>query len=46
MSQLRPHLKLENFIEQVQQQMELGYQLAYITEQDAIMGAAGFNLAI
>lgn len=45
MSQLRPHLKSENFTAQIEQQIELGYRLAYITEQDVIMGVAGFNLA-
>lgn len=43
MSQLRPHLNLENFIEQVQQQIKSGYQLVYITENNVIIGLAGFN---
>jgi len=45
MSQLRPHLNLENFTDQVQQQMKTAYQLAYVMEQDVIMGVVGFYLA-
>ena len=45
MSQLRPHLKSDNFIAQIEQQRQLGYRLAYITEEEEIMGVAGFKLA-
>ena len=32
MSQLRPHLPADNFVQQVQTQMTTGYQLAYIKD--------------
>ncbi len=44
MSQLRSHLQADNFVQQVQTQMETGYQLAYIHDEQ-VVGVAGFNLA-
>jgi GNAT superfamily N-acetyltransferase len=43
MSQLRSHLLADNFVQQVQTQMETGYQLAYIHDQQ-VVGVAGFNI--
>ncbi len=41
MSQLRSHLKVDNFVTQIQAQMASGYRLAYITETE-VVGVAGF----
>jgi GNAT superfamily N-acetyltransferase len=43
-SQLRSHLVADDFVPQVQAQMEQGYQLAYIHDTQ-VLGAAGFNIA-
>src|SRR5688500_11017698 len=39
---LRPHLKREAFVEQVQQMMEEGYRMIYISEGDKPVAFAGF----
>jgi GNAT superfamily N-acetyltransferase len=44
MSQLRSHLWADNFVQQVQTQMETGYQLAYIHDAQVI-GVAGFEIS-
>ena len=44
-SQLRPHLNADEFVDLIQQQIALGYQLAYVTEQDLIVGIGGFHIA-
>jgi GNAT superfamily N-acetyltransferase len=44
MSQLRSHFPSDDFVQQVQTQMQTGYQLAYIYEQQ-IVGVAGFEIA-
>lgn len=44
MSQLRSHLLADNFVQQVQTQMETGYQLAYIHDAQVI-GVAGFEIS-
>ena len=44
MVQLRSHLKLDDFVQQVQQLISEGYQLAYLSEQDVVIGLAGFRL--
>ena len=44
MSQLRLHLKADNFIQQVRSQMTAGYQLAYISDRQVVV-VAGFNIA-
>ncbi len=44
MQQLRPHLaSQEAFIEQVQRQLEEGYQLAYIEQGGQVKAVAGFR---
>lgn len=43
MFQLRPHLIAEDFVRQVEIQMNAGYQLAYICDRE-VVGAAGFNI--
>jgi GNAT superfamily N-acetyltransferase len=40
---LRPHLKKEKFVEQVQQMMEEGYQMVYISEDEKPVAFAGFR---
>jgi GNAT superfamily N-acetyltransferase len=44
MSQLRSHLSADDFVQQVQAQMETGYQLAYIHDAQVI-GVAGFEIS-
>ncbi len=44
MSQLRSHLLADDFVQQVQAQMETGYQLAYIHDAQVI-GVAGFEIS-
>ena len=44
MSQLRSHLGTDDFVQQVQAQMETGYQLAYIHDAQVI-GVAGFEIS-
>ena len=43
--QLRPHLQSDNFVRQVQQQMQAGYQLAYLQDPE-ITAVAGFNITM
>lgn len=47
MSQLRSHLTADSFVQQVQSQMQTGYQLAYVydDQDDQVVGLAGFNIA-
>ena len=42
-SQLRTHLAADNFVRQVETQMNAGYQLVYISDRE-IVGVAGFNI--
>jgi GNAT superfamily N-acetyltransferase len=46
MSQLRPHLIADSFAQQVQEQMQTGYHLAYVydDQDDQVAGVAGFNI--
>ena len=44
MYQLRPHLRADTFVRQVQQQMQAGYQLAYL-QNSQMVALAGFNIA-
>jgi GNAT superfamily N-acetyltransferase len=46
MSQLRSHLLADNFTQQVQTQIEAGYHLAYVydDQDDQVSGVAGFNI--
>ena len=43
MRQLRPHIQADSFVLQVQQQMQIGYQLAYL-QNSQIIAVAGFNI--
>jgi len=43
MSQLRPHIKKENFLETVKDQMLLGYQLAAVFENSQCVAIAGYR---
>lgn len=45
MAQLRPHLRLENFVEQVQRQSQSGYQLASLKREDRVVAVAGFIIS-
>lgn len=44
-SQLRPHLKKENFVEQVCRQQQNGYQLAFIKVDNQVVAVAGFFIS-
>lgn len=43
MVQLRPHLSLPDFIDQVQRQRQAGYRLAYAERAGAIVAVAGYR---
>lgn len=45
MFQLRPHLKKENFVEQVRRQEKDGYQLAFIKVENQVVAVAGFFIS-
>ena len=45
MFQLRPHLKKENFVEQVRRQQKDGYQLAFIEVDNQAVAVAGFFIS-
>lgn len=45
MSQLRPHITEDDFIHQVKEQMQAGFQLACVTEAKVI-AVAGFRLGL
>ncbi|MEL7243633.1 MAG: GNAT family N-acetyltransferase [Cyanobacteria bacterium J06573_2] len=45
MFQLRPHLKQENFVEQVRRQEKEGYQLAFIKVENQVVAVAGFFIS-
>lgn len=42
--QLRPHLTLENFLDQVGRQQEQGYQIAYLHTDHQVRSVAGFRI--
>jgi GNAT superfamily N-acetyltransferase len=44
MRQLRPALLAEEFVSRIQTQQAEGYQLAYLTQENAIAAVAGFRL--
>lgn len=44
MVQLRPHLSLPDFIDQVQRQRQAGYRLAYAEQAGSIVAVAGYRL--
>jgi GNAT superfamily N-acetyltransferase len=45
LAQLRPHLKQENFLEQVQRQNQSGYQLASLEKEGCVVAVAGFVIS-
>jgi len=44
MAQLRPHLTFANFVTVVRAQMESGYWLAYLTDDEGVAAIAGFRI--
>ncbi len=44
MSQLRPHLEEDKFIEQVRYQMKEGYKIAFLEIDKEILAVAGFRI--
>lgn len=44
MSQLRPHLHQESFVERVRRQEKNGYQLVLLASEGAVQAVAGFHL--
>lgn len=42
LAQLRPHLKQENFLAQVQRQKQNSYQLAFLERDGQVVAVAGF----
>ncbi|MEH2209619.1 GNAT family N-acetyltransferase [Nostoc sp.] len=44
-SQLRPHLQQDNFVEQVRYQMKEGYQLAFLEIEKQAVAIAGFRIS-
>ncbi|BAY83233.1 GCN5-related N-acetyltransferase [Calothrix parasitica NIES-267] len=45
MSQLRPHLNKDNFVEQVRRQQKDGYELAFINVDNQVVAVAGFFIS-
>lgn len=45
LAQLRPHLKQENFLEQVQHQKQSGYQIAFLEGDAQVVAVAGFCIS-
>ncbi|NEU81710.1 GNAT family N-acetyltransferase [Nostoc sp. UIC10630] len=44
-SQLRPHLEQDNFVEQVRYQMKEGYQLAFLEVEKQAVAVTGFRIS-
>jgi hypothetical protein len=44
LSQLRPHLELDQFLDQVRRQQQQGYQLVYIDVEGRSVAVAGFRV--
>ena len=44
MSQLRPHIKREDFLVRVRGQEKNGYKLAFIEDEDRVVSVAGFRI--
>ena len=42
--ELRSHLELEPFVEQVARQKKEGYQLAFLEDEEAVRACAGFRI--
>ncbi|WP_313931796.1 MULTISPECIES: GNAT family N-acetyltransferase [Nostoc] len=45
MSQLRPHLEEDKFIEQVRYQMKEGYKIAFLEIDEQTLAVAGFRIS-
>jgi len=45
MSQLRPHLRAEEFVSRVREQMRDGYRLACITQDEQVVAVAGYRIS-
>jgi GNAT superfamily N-acetyltransferase len=44
-SQLRPHIKQAKFVEQVRYQMEEGYKLAFLQNEEQTVAVGGFRIS-
>lgn len=45
MVQLRPHLSEQEFIDRVNLQMESGYRLTYLKDNDLVVAVAGYRIS-
>jgi GNAT superfamily N-acetyltransferase len=44
MSELRPHLKRDEFLSRVRQMESEGYRMAYIEEKETVLAVAGYRI--
>ena len=44
MSELRPHLKKEDFLSQIKRQEDQGFFLAYLEDKEKVLAVSGFHL--
>ena len=44
MSQLRPHIKRDDFLSRVREQEKNGYKLAFVEDEDQVVSVAGFRI--
>jgi GNAT superfamily N-acetyltransferase len=44
-SQLRPHLDQASFVDRVQRQMQMGYQLVFLDTENQVVAIAGFRIS-
>lgn len=45
MSQLRPHLQRNEFVDRIRQQMNSGYKLAFVETENRVVAVAGFRIS-
>lgn len=45
MSQLRPHLQRDEFVDRIHQQMNSGYKLAFVETENRVVAVTGFRLS-
>ena len=45
MSQVRPHLQRDEFVDRIRQQMNSGYKLAFVETENRVVAVAGFRLS-
>ena len=45
MSQLRPHLLRDEFVDRIRQQMNSGYNLAFLETENYVIAVAGFRIS-